>query len=854
MDAAPVIDSSEKKEPLYVVDGSGYIYRAFFAVAPLTNSKGLPTNALFGFARMIIKLLKDLQAHYIAVAFDTKEPTFRHQMYAEYKANRDECPADLVQQMPYFRSIIDVLGIPVLEKAGVEADDIIGTLATRFGKDDQRVVVVSGDKDLMQLVNDYVEVWDAMRDLRYDAAQVRQKFGVGPERVVDYLALVGDSSDNVPGIKGVGPKGALSLLEAFGSVENLMKVAQEDPKKIEEIKGLRGAAAVREKIESGLDSLRLSYQLVQLDTKVSPFAESSSEDFRWHGPKLGEAEVLFEELEFSKILASIPLNHRALDVGGDAGGAAGVLGNTTASSSSAANKLSGSKQYQIVTPESFPEFVEKFTQALNSKPSFAFDTETTGLDPWSADLVGISISWIDNEAYYLPILPAIFPGGEKAIAADAVRNALSPVFADAAIEKIGLNLKFDIEILNHFGMDVAGPLFDAMLASYVLSPDGRQNGLKALTLKHLKERMTTFEEMTAGKDSILEVDLATVGQYACHDADASYRLRAILERELGEPVRDQQGKLVPSLRKVFEEIESPLVHVLVAMERIGIAIDAERLTKLGEEFLAEIQSHEKKIIELAGVEFNLNSPKQLSEVLFEKLQLPTQGVRKTSHGYSTDANVLAKFEEKYEIARELLEYRELFKLKSTYVDALVRLQNPQTGRIHTSFNQAIAATGRLSSSEPNLQNIPIRNPRGRKIREAFVAAPGCKLLSADYSQIELRVLAHLANDENLIAAFCHNEDIHSRTAREIFGEMAMATSAEEKSRLRRAAKTINFGVIYGIGASRLARDLEISKKQAQDYIDNYFGRYPRVRTYFDAVSEQLQKRGYSETLFAAAAS
>ena len=804
-------------ETVYLVDGSGYIFRAYYAVQSLSNSRGFPTNALYGFARMVTKLLRDVNARYIAVTFDTSAPTFRHEMYSAYKANRLECPADLVLQLPYFRRLVEAFGLRFLEKPGVEADDIIATLALRLRAAGNRVVIVSGDKDLTQLVTDGIEVWDAMRDNVFDRQAVKAKFDVYPEQMLDYLALVGDSSDNVPGIKGIGPKTASKLLEHFGTLDNLL----ENLNAIEEIKGLRGAASVRKAIEEGAEILSLSRRLVALCTDVEPFSQlTGAADLLWHEPHVEQLVPLFEELEFSNLLDEFPF--------------------LSADCIAKARQDTGGKpekDYRIITEDTLAEFAA----SLASQSVFAFDTETTSLDVFDCRLVGMSFSWERGKAYYLPL------GGEvereRQLDAERVKELLGPFFADSGVKKIGLNLKFDIGVLEEHGYAVEGQLFDSMLCSYVLHPDSRQHGLKTLAQQYLGEAMVTYEQLLGDCDNISQVAVDRVAQYACHDAEMSWVLAGILESNLGD--RGEQGS--SSLRRVFEEVEMPLVKVLSRMERKGIKVDAGYLASLDREFGDELAGLEREISRLAGVEFNINSPKQLAQILFEKLKIPTLGVKKTKSGLSTDAEVLRKLLGQHEIIRQLLEYRELHKLKSTYIQALNRLIQPKTGRIHTSFNQAVTATGRLSSSEPNLQNIPIRNPRGRRIRAAFVAEPGFLLLSADYSQIELRVLAHLSGDSALGNAFFSGEDIHLRTAKELFG--ALAVSGAEIKEYRRIAKTINFGIIYGMGAFRLAQDLGVTRKQAQKYIDDYFARYPKVREYFDRLNCQINERGYVETLF-----
>ncbi|MCC6953326.1 MAG: DNA polymerase I, partial [Deltaproteobacteria bacterium] len=580
--------------PFYIVDGSGYIFRAFYAVHSLTTKTGFPTNALFGFTRMMTKLIREIGDARLGVCFDLGEPTFRHAMYDQYKANRDECPEDLVKQMPYFRKIVRALNLEVLEQAGVEADDIIGSLTLRF-KSEAPIIIVSGDKDLCQLVGPGVTVWDAMRDIRYDPAGVKAKFGVYPEQIIDYLTLVGDSSDNVPGVKGIGPKTAVQLLEQFHTLDAIL----ENPARITEIKGLRGASSIRTKIEEGLELVRLSKRLVTLKTDVAPFHEwASLESFQLRDPDADALKALFQELEFDALLT-------------------GLSGRSAAPS---AEKIQ--KQYHCVNAESLRDVVA----VLQRQPAFAFDTETSSLDPLTCDLAGISISWREGEAYYFPIGAKV--DADRNLPIEAVRAALGPIFADPTKKKYGLNLKYDLAVLRTHGFVVEGIAFDSMLASYVLSPDRRQHNLAALTERYLAESMESFSTLTAGKDSICDVPLDDVTRYACHDAEASFRLEEKLSHELLERDRaagHTDSATFPSLQYVLHSIEMPLVRVLEDMERNGIRLDLDLLNRFASEFVAELATLERDIHALAGEPFNINSPKQLSVVLFEKLAIPSAG-------------------------------------------------------------------------------------------------------------------------------------------------------------------------------------------------------------------------------------
>jgi DNA polymerase-1 len=778
------------EETLYLVDGSGYIYRAFYAVAPLSNSKGLPTNALFGFRRMLEKLLKDVSARHIAVAFDRGEPTFRHEKYEAYKANRLECPEDLVAQMPYFRELVDAFGIEVLEQPGVEADDIIGTIASV--KTGQQVVIVSGDKDLCQLVSDRVTVWDAMRDIRYDPSGVVDKFGVAPEQIVDYLAIVGDTSDNVPGVSGVGPKTAVALLKHFGSIETmLMRTAE-----IESIPGLRGAKRVRELIEGGRGQLPLSRELVSLKLDVHPYTDNAK-SYEWKGPDRNKLTELFQELEFKE-----PQLERL------------AAGNGV--------KSDRSESYRLATDST------ELIAELESCSEFSFDTETDSLDRLTAVPHGISFATRPGSGWYVVL-------GD---CDEELKGKLAGFLSDPAKTKIASNLKFDLSVLKNVGIPVSPPVGDTMLASYILNPDHRQHGLKELSRRLLSEEVSSFEETFGKGGSISDAPIEKLAAYGAKDADLALRVHQAL-----------LAKLPEESKKLYHEIELPLVFVLEEIERTGIRVDEDKLSELGAGFQSELLILERELTELAGREINFNSPKQLAELLFNELKLPTNGIKKTSHGFSTDASALEILAKHHPLPAKLLEYREIFKLNSTYIESLKSLINPRTGRVHTSFNQAVAATGRLSSSEPNLQNIPIRNERGRRIREAFVAADGEKLICADYSQIELRILAHLSGDEALCRAFREGRDIHTATAELLFPKEYEAGSESQRKELRRFAKTINFGVIYGMGAQRLSGELGISRSEADRFISNYFSTYSGVADYFKSLEEQAEREGYVQTLY-----
>ena len=797
------------KEKFYIIDGSGYIFRAYYGVQqPLSTKAGLPTNALYGFTKMFLGLLDKVviagnEPPTIVVIFDAARKNFRHEIYPEYKANRAECPEDLVPQMPYFRTVASALGFPVLEKVGFEADDLIATLVSKMKSEDKDVVIVSADKDLTQLVEDGVTMWDPMRDKVFDDKEVFAHFGVKPSQIGDYLSIVGDASDNIPGAKGVGPKTVAQLFQEFSDLDDLLSNLD----KVSTLSGLRGAKGVQAKLESNIDLIRLSRTLVALDHNVELDSLTLQNiDSKWSGYRDEELKALISDLEFESLFKKFSLKENP-----------------------AKAKEVEQRDYKVINLEE----LRKLLSSSSGISEIAFDTETDSLDPLVARLMGISFSWESEKGYYLPL-------NENNMDRAFLSEALEPIFKNSSILKFGSNLKFDLRILKTAGIEVKGPFFDTMVAAQILTPGTRENGLKSLALKHLNERMVTFEEMISDSESIHSVPLERLGHYAAHDADASLRIGRIFNSQL----KDDQFK---SQEKLFFDVEMPVLPVLAKMEQVGIKINEGLLSDLEVEFSTEAERLNAEIMQQAGEDFNLNSPKQLSVVLFEKLGLPVNGVKKGQSGYSTDAGVLQRLQGTHPIIENILEYREVHKLLTTYIQGLKKLVHPKTGRIHTSFNQAITATGRLSSTDPNLQNIPIRSERGRRIRELFVAKEGSKLIIADYSQVELRVLAHLSKDENLIEAFRSGEDIHLRTARELFGEQKAL--GDEASSYRRVAKTINFGIIYGMGPFRLAGDLGVSRREAQDFIDAYFNRYPKVKVYFDSLEVDGAQKGYVETLF-----
>ena len=778
---------SSSEQRIYLIDGSSYIYRAYYAIRHLSNSKGMATNAIYGFTKMLMKVVRDEQPDHLAVIFDAKGPTFRTEIYPEYKANRAAMPEDLVPQIPVIKELVRAFNMPALEQPGYEADDIIATLAHRFAAKGMQVTVVTGDKDLMQVVSDQVRMLDTMKDKVFGPAEVAERF-CSPQQVVEIQALAGDSSDNVPGVPGIGEKTARQLIEQFGDIETLLA-------SLDQLKGRR-----RENLETFADQARLSKQLVTL-VKDLPL-KIDYEDFALSEPDREALTTLFKECEFHALLQEFSSDQRT-----------------------------STEDYRCVLTKSD---LDKLVDALRDAGRFAFDTETTSLNPHVADLVGLSFAVKPEEAWYLPIGHR-YLGVPDQLSRKHVIAALRPLFEDPQLAKVGQNLKYDILVMARAGVEVAGDLSDTMLASYLANPAARSHGMDSLAAELLGYRTISYSEVAgSGRNQVgfeeVEIDKATT--YAAEDADITLRLYEKLMPMVDET---EQGPLL-------NDVEMPLLSVLVDMERTGVRIDADFLGSLSAEMAGKLASLETEIHEAAGGPFNVASPKQLGEVLFERLKLPKG--KKTKTGWSTDVEVLTKLAEDHKVAAQVLEYRSLAKLKGTYTDALPKLIHPETGRIHTSFNQAVTATGRLSSSDPNLQNIPIRTEEGRRIREGFIPSEGNLLLSADYSQVELRVLAHMADVAGLKESFLQGEDIHRRTASEVLGVFPDMVSDEQ----RRQAKAINFGVIYGISAFGLARQLSINRREAQEFIDRYFERYPAIRTFMDACIEEAREHQYVTTL------
>lgn len=779
------------QEKIYLVDGSSYIFRAYFAIRHLSNSKGEATNAVYGFTNMLISLLRDEKPDKIAVIFDNKAPTFRKQLYPEYKANRAAMPEDLVPQIPLIKEVVSAFNLPVLEMPGYEADDIIATLARRYAAQGQNVTVVTGDKDLMQIVDDHVQLLDTMKNKVSRRDEVIERFGVPPEQVLDVLGLAGDSSDNVPGVPGIGEKTASQLIQEFGSIENLLE-------NVDKVKGKKR----QENLRTYADQARLSKQLVDLVYDLD--VEVSEAELTLTEPDRDSLAALFNKLEFTKLYQEY---------------------------SKQPPKSAAAAEYQTVTTEA--ELGEMIGQ-LEEAGRFAFDTETTSLIAVQAELVGLSFAVAAGQGWYVPVGHR-YLGVPEQLPQDLVLEKLRPLLEGETVGKIGQNIKYDALVLRRAGIELAGIELDTMVLSYVAHPEAKSHGLDALAADHLNHRMIPYSEVTGtGKKQICfsEVEVEKATTYAAEDADITWQLAEKMEPEL---TADTQKALL-------REVEMPLVDVLTRIEWNGIRVDAEFLGGLSEQMTQQLAELETGIHETAGGPFNINSPKQLGEVLFEKMGLPKG--KKTKTGWSTNVEVLTNLAEDHEIAAKILEYRSVSKLKNTYADALPKMINPATGRVHTSFNQAVTATGRLSSSDPNLQNIPIRTAEGRRIREAFVPQEGWTLLAADYSQVELRVMAHMADVPALKESFAAGEDIHKRTASEIFNVFPELVSDE----MRRQAKTINFGVLYGMGAFSLGKDLGISRAEAQAFIDQYFERYPAVLNYLEEKKAEAREHQYVTTI------
>ncbi len=797
------------RKRVFLLDGPAMYYRAFFAFIrnPLINSKGENTSAAFGFISALLKILKDENPDYIAVAFDTDKPTFRHKLYDEYKSTRAKMPEELVESLPRIDEAVTAFRIPSFRIDGVEADDIIGTIAKRCAAAGHDVYCVTADKDYFQLVDDRIRIYNPTKpnvDVEIlDRDGVIGKFGVAPEQVIDKLALMGDSSDNVPGVPGIGQKTAEKLLAEFGSLEAILDNADSI-----------SAKGVRTKISENVDKAKLSQELVTIDINVE--LDIDVEDLKRQEIDYDAAKKLFFELEFRRLI-------RELDPDAD----------ETDDQAKATESAATDQAYHLV-----PNLkdLKALVAKLRQSDWVAVDTETTGLDFMTADLVGVSLCNRDGTAYYVPLA---HDEADKNIDPKKALAELAKLLTDPSVPKIGQNIKYDLHVLRRAGCDIIPIGFDTMLASYVLDPSSRQHALDIQVLKHFDYKMQPITDLIgSGKKQLsfaaVPVDQATY--YAAEDADFTFRLKSVHEPRLKER----------EVETLFTDIELPLVPVLADMEAAGVRLDREFLDDLSAEMATKIGDLERQIYDIAGGEFNINSTQQLSHILFEKLGLPTKGKTAKKTGYSTDQSVLEELAHIHEFPQLILDYRQLTKLKSTYVDALPTMLNAETGRVHSSFNQTIAATGRLSSADPNLQNIPIRTEEGRQIRKAFIPrSDDYVLLAADYSQIELRILAHYAEDPALIEAFTNNEDIHRRTASEVF-EVDLDDVTDDQ---RRSAKTANFAIIYGVSAFGLAQQSTLSQDEAKQFIEKYFERYPGINAYMERTKEFAREHGYVTTMF-----
>ncbi len=831
------------QERLFLLDGMALAYRAYFAFInrPLINSKGMNTSAIYGFTTTLMRILDDEKPEHIAVVFDTKEPTFRHEMFKEYKATREKMPEDMSSQLGLLKDVVRAFNVPVIEQPGYEADDVIGTLAKRAEKEKVVTYMVTGDKDFMQLITPYVKILRPGKGGEdpevVDEKGVLEKFGVEPEKVTDVLGLIGDKSDNVPGVPGIGEKTAIPLIQQYGSIEDLYENVGKIPQK-----------GVREKLINNKELAFLSKRLVTIHTDV-PVAIDFHQ-LKANSPDTSALAKLFGELEF-RSLANKFADIVSAEIEKNVKQAA--TGQEEATASRPVSDIHSDKhEYRCI--RTMKELDELCT-TLGKAENLVFDTETTSNDALQADLVGLAFSVKEREAFYVPVSSEV--GGQKSevrdlfsqaepesgkatrtsfgLPLDSVLKKLKPIIENPSIKKIGQNIKYDMLVLKSYGIEVAGVAFDTMVASYILRADG-QHSLDALAMEHLHYKMISFEELVGKGRSlkhIAEVPLETITDYSAEDADMTLRISNIQKTKL-----QQLEQLA-----LCEEVEFPLISVLARMEAEGIALDVGYLADMSKDLERQINNLIKNIYADAGGQFNINSTQQLGDILFNKLKLPT--IRKTKTGFSTDVNVLEALRGQHPIIEKMLDYRQLTKLKSTYVDALPSLINPRTGRLHTSFNQTVALTGRLSSADPNLQNIPIRTEAGRAIRKAFICGnSGNVIMSADYSQIELRVMAHISRDEGLLEAFNNKEDIHTSTAAKVFGVEQDAISRD----MRRKAKEVNFGIMYGIGPFGLANRLEISQSEAKEIIQRYFERFPKVRQYINDTIDSARRKGYVSTL------
>jgi DNA polymerase-1 len=790
-----------EKPILYLIDGSSYIFRAYYAIRHLSNSKGIPTNAVYGFTAMLFKFLKDYEPTHLGIVFDSKGKTFRDDIYPLYKANRSAPPEDLAQQFSMIFEMVDAFNIPQVQLEGFEADDLMGTISKNVEKENANVVLVTGDKDFCQLVSDKVTLLDTMKNKITGILEVKEKYGVAPERVIDVFALAGDAVDNIPGVKGIGEKTAVSLISKFGSLDELFNNLDDVSK--------RQKVLIEEKKEDAV----LSKELVTIKTDVD--IETGLDKFKYNGFDDDKLRQIFQELEFKNLLRE--------------------LGDEDSSDNGNADESTVSyDKYQLVLSE---DHLDRVISKIKETGELSIDLETTSPNPMLANIVGVALCPAPHESYYVPVAHrALTDSSTKQLGLSLVLDKLKPIVESQEIAKIGQNLKYEIVVLEKYGLKLNGISFDTMIAAHMIDSSRNSYSLDELCRLYLGHQMISYKDVTGtGKSKINfdEVELEVARDYASEDADVAMLLSRILAPKLDEI----------NLMDVFRDIELKFIKVLAKVEMNGVHIDSDKLKELSKEFESLLKQIEKDIFSEVGYEFNLNSPLQLREVLFETLDLPQK--KQTKKGEpSTDVEVLTDLSKFHLVPEKVLEHRTLSKLKSTYIDSLPKLINPDTGRIHTSFNPVGSSTGRLSSSDPNLQNIPIKSAQGRRIREAFIPEEGYTLLSADYSQIELRLLAHFSKDDNLIEAFLNDSDIHNRTAAEIFGVTEDLVTPD----MRRLSKNINFGIIYGISAFGLAKQLGTSIAISKSYIDEYFKRYGKVKEYIEKSIMDAQTKGYAETI------
>ena len=816
-----------KKPPFILVDGSSYLFRAFHGLPPLTNSKGQDTGAIYGVVNMLKSLIKQYNPTHMAVIFDAKGKTFRDDIYKEYKANRPPMPEELRSQIAPLHTIIKAMGLPVIVESGVEADDVIGTLAKHATEKGIDTLISTGDKDMAQLVNKHVTLINTMTNQLMDVEGVNTKFGIPPELVIDFLALKGDKVDNIPGVPGVGDKSAQALLNGIGGIDEIYKNLD----KIADL-SFRGSKSMAAKMEEYEEQARLSYTLatisidLELDYDVETLMPCQADN--------EQLRDLFAEYEFKRWHAEVS----ALLAGGDTSSAtestsAESSDSTQTSESATSGDIDKSKYETVLDEETFNTWLGKLQKAQ----LIAFDTETTSLNYMDAELVGVSFCIEEGEAAYVPVAHD-YPDAPTQLSREFVLDALKPILESNDIIKVGQHIKYDKNVLANYDVTLNGIRFDTMLESYVLNSTAQRHDMDSLALAYLGHKTIHFEDI-AGKGAkqltFNQIALEEAGPYAAEDADITLRLHNTIWAKLKE---------IPELKNLLIDVEVPLACVLSRMEQEGVLIDSQRLSQQSQDLAARIAELEKEVHEEAGEPFNLGSTKQLQHILFEKMSLPI--IKKTPKGApSTSEDVLQELALEYPLPKKIMEYRGLTKLKNTYTDKLPKMINHRTGRVHTSYHQAITATGRLSSTDPNLQNIPIRNEEGRRVRQAFVPRKGNKFVAADYSQIELRIMAHLSGDKGLLDAFAHGKDIHKATASEVFGVPLDEVTTEQ----RRSAKAINFGLIYGMSAFGLAKQLNIPRNEAQKYMDLYFERYPGVLEYMDSTRESAKEKGYVETVF-----